>query len=127
MSAPRIELRLEDLEASDLPLERAIPAAIRIYLKASRSHLEALHRESGSGRLVNEANSDLTDSLIRRLFAVAEELILAEGGELEDFMTKSTSERTWIAETSVFFQYFYLIHYSYSLRQNNLVYFYLII
>ncbi len=83
MAAPQIELRLEDLEASDLPLERAIPSAIRSYLEAGRGYLKGLHRESGSGRLVNEANSDMTDSLIRRLFAVAEELILAEGGELE--------------------------------------------
>ena len=83
MPAPVIDIRLEELTASDLPLERAIPAAVKDYLEASRTYLAQLHRESKSGRIVNEANSDLMDRLVRRLFALAEELIVAEGNELE--------------------------------------------
>ncbi|MCS5636278.1 MAG: HD domain-containing protein [Myxococcota bacterium] len=83
MSLPVVDIRLEELRALDLPLERAIPAAVRTYLEASRAYLAELHRESGSGRIVNEANSDLMDRLVRRLFALAEEMIIAEGRELE--------------------------------------------
>lgn len=83
MSIPVIDIRLDDLGASGLPLSRAVPAAIRIYLEECRAYLAEEHRHSKSGRIVNEANSDLTDRLVRRLFALAEEVIVADGGKLE--------------------------------------------
>ena len=45
--------------------------------------LAALHAETRSGRRVNEANSDLMDSLVRRLFALAEEALVSDGNEIE--------------------------------------------
>ena len=83
MTIPVIDIRLEDLKASALPLSRAVPAAIRIYLEECRGYLAEEHRHSKSGRIVNEVNSDLTDRLVRRLFALAEEVIVADGGKLE--------------------------------------------
>ncbi len=83
MTGPVIDVRLADLNASDLPLARAVPAAVRTYLEAARRYLTEVHRESASGRVVNEANSDLTDRLIRRLFGLVEELIVEQGGDLE--------------------------------------------
>ena len=43
-----------------------------------------MHREFGSGRRVNEANSDLMDRMIRRLFSLAEDLHRERGGEIHD-------------------------------------------
>ncbi|MDG2049987.1 MAG: DUF294 nucleotidyltransferase-like domain-containing protein [Myxococcota bacterium] len=63
--------------------DRLTAAAVRDHLANVREYLEDLHRQTESGRRVNEANSDLTDRLLRRLFSFAEERILAEGGELE--------------------------------------------
>ncbi len=83
MSIPVIDIRLEELKASGLPLARAIPAAIRTFLAETRAYLAEVHTGSPAGRVVNEANSDLTDRLIRRLFALAEEVIIDEGGALE--------------------------------------------
>ena len=83
MSIPVVDIRLDDLGASGLPLSRAVPAAIRVYLEECRGYLAEEHRHSKSGRIVNEANSDLTDRLVRRLFALAEEVIVADGGKLE--------------------------------------------
>ena len=83
MIGPVIDIRLADLKASDLPLARAVPAAVRTYLDETRGYLAEVHLESKSGRVVNEANSDLTDRLIRRLFGLVEELIIDDGGGLE--------------------------------------------
>jgi [protein-PII] uridylyltransferase len=55
--------------------------AVRGYLGAVREHLASLHRRVGSGRVVNEAHSDLTDRLLRRLFMLSEALYFGEGGE----------------------------------------------
>lgn len=85
MAAPTIDEaldRLRDAEG-DRDRDREMAAAVRAHLEKVRSHLAELHRRSESGRAVNEANSDLTDRLIRRLFAFAEERIVAEGGALE--------------------------------------------
>jgi len=85
MAAPTIDEALDALRdgAGDGDGDRAMAAAVRTHIEKVRLHLEELHRRSGSGRVVNEANSDLTDRLIRRLFAYAEERIVAEGGALE--------------------------------------------
>ena len=58
-----------------------VPAAVRAYLAASRGWLRELHAKSDSGRLVNEAHSDLIDRLLRRLFELSEECYFGDGGE----------------------------------------------
>ena len=58
-----------------------VPGAVRGYLEASREHLRELHASVESGRLVNEAHSDLMDRLLRRLFLLSEECYFGEGGE----------------------------------------------
>ena len=85
MSMPTIDEALDGLrEVVEGPeQDRATAAAVRAHLGNVRRYLEALHRESASGRQVNEAHSDLTDRLLRRLFSFAEERILSEGGALE--------------------------------------------
>jgi len=83
MTAPALDFRFEELNNSELPLSRAVPAAVKAYLEECRAYLAEEHRLSKSGRVVNEANSDLTDRLVRRLFALAEEVIVSEGGRLE--------------------------------------------
>jgi [protein-PII] uridylyltransferase len=55
---------------------------VRAHLEDVRAHLETLHRSTRSGRRVNEANSDLTDRLVRRLFQLAEEELLSDGVDL---------------------------------------------
>ena len=69
-----------DPEASDL----AVPGVVRAYLSEVRAHLEWIHRSSRSGRRVNEANSDLIDRMIRRLFGLAEEIHLGRGNVVEN-------------------------------------------
>ena len=61
----------------------AVAAVIKAYLIEVRAHLEWLHRSTGSGRQVNETNSDLMDRMIRRLFGLAEEIHLDRGGAIE--------------------------------------------
>lgn len=82
--APTIDTFLADLPAEPDARQAAVAPAVRRYLADVRQHLAALHRRSRSGRVVNEANSDLTDRLIRRLFDLAEGLHLARGGALEE-------------------------------------------
>ena len=81
-SAPRIEDHLAALPAELDARQNAVAPAVKEYLGAHRGFLESLHRESRSGRRVNEANSDLTDRMVRRLYELAEELHLARGGAL---------------------------------------------
>ncbi|HKE13083.1 MAG TPA: DUF294 nucleotidyltransferase-like domain-containing protein, partial [Myxococcota bacterium] len=57
----------------------AIVAAVRAYLGAVRQYLEQVHRRGVGGQAVNEANSDATDRLVRRLFRVAEADYYAAG------------------------------------------------
>ncbi len=83
MNAPTIEDFLADLPRDPEKKLNAVAPAVREYLKGVRSHLEELHRSSGSGRRVNEQNSDLTDRMVRRLFDLAEEIHLARGGLVE--------------------------------------------
>ncbi len=81
--APAIEDYLLDLPKDPEERLNAVVPAVRKYLTGVRVHLEALHRSSGSGRRVNERNSDLTDRMVRRLFELAEELHLSRGGVVE--------------------------------------------
>jgi len=78
-----------DTELADLPIEpdarqNAVAPAVKRFLGNARTYLEGMHREFGSGRRVNEANSDLLDRMIRRLFGLAEDLFRERGGELHD-------------------------------------------
>ncbi len=83
MTVPGTRLRLEDFQESEAQLSRAIPLAVRAHLKEIRGYLAELHRSTESGRLVQEANSDLMDRLVRQLFELSEELMIAEGQTLE--------------------------------------------
>ena len=82
--APSIDAFLADLPVEPDARQAAVVPAVRGYLAEVRRYLAALHRSSGSGRRVNEANSDLTDRLIRRLFDLAEGIHIARGGVLEE-------------------------------------------
>lgn len=83
MNGPSIERWLGEIERPVGRDSRAVVEAVRGYVAEVREHLEVVHRQEKSGRVVNEANSDLTDRMVRRLFSLAEESILVEGGELE--------------------------------------------
>lgn len=87
-AAPSIDRHLAELrdparDASRKISQLDVARLVRSYLDECRAHLAELHETTSSGRIVNEANSDLTDRLIRRLFALAEERMLAEGNEVE--------------------------------------------
>jgi [protein-PII] uridylyltransferase len=82
--APDIDRYLDELPADPDQRINAIPAIVKRFLIDVRSHLAWLHQTSGSGRAVNEANSDMMDRMIRRLYNVAEEIHLARGGSIED-------------------------------------------
>jgi [protein-PII] uridylyltransferase len=73
----------EDLPTDPQLRQDAVAPAAKRYLAEARRFLESMHRETQSGRGVNEANSDLTDRLVRRLFAMAEEIHLARGGVVD--------------------------------------------
>lgn len=83
--APSIEEHLGELERAATRgaiADAEIVPAVRRYLGKVRSWLEELHRGGGTGRAVNEANSDATDRLIRSLFRTAEAEWYAGGGEI---------------------------------------------
>ena len=82
--APSIEKVLSQLPTDEEKIVLAVPGLVRAYLADVRAHLEWIHRTTGSGRGVNEANSDLIDRMIRRLFSLAEEIHLGRGNEVED-------------------------------------------
>ncbi len=82
-TAPSIDRILREQSASsDDPVAAVVPA-VRLYLERTREHLTRLHELTGSGRMVNETNSDLVDRLVRRLVALAEENWLRQGNEVE--------------------------------------------
>ncbi|MEE2665787.1 MAG: [protein-PII] uridylyltransferase [Myxococcota bacterium] len=81
--APTIDRWLGEIPRPVGRESRAVVEAVRSYRAETREYLERLQREQKSGRVVNESNSDLTDRMVRRLFALAEESILVEGGELD--------------------------------------------
>jgi [protein-PII] uridylyltransferase len=85
MTAPpgidRFLAELEAVQGGALPTDAGVTAAVRAYLAEARAHLEKLHRAGANGQTVNEANSDLTDRLLRRLFRLAEAEYYAGGAE----------------------------------------------
>jgi [protein-PII] uridylyltransferase len=84
VTAPSIDGYLPDsleLRAGGADAGFDVPAAVRAYLAASRAYLADLHAGVDSGRVVNEAHSDLIDRLLRRLFLLSEERYFGEGGE----------------------------------------------
>jgi [protein-PII] uridylyltransferase len=81
---PSIDKHLSQLPAEGEEIVLAVPGLVRAYLSEVRTHLEWIHRTSGSGRRVNEANSDLIDRMIRRLFNLAEEIYLDRGNAVEN-------------------------------------------
>jgi len=82
-AVPSIDEHLRDLGAAGSAPDLEVPSRVRAYVEVVREHLASLHRKPDSGQIVNEANSDLTDRLVRRLFSLAEERVLDEGGEIE--------------------------------------------
>ena len=76
-NAPVIDAFLAEIEGRD-DIDLEIAPLVRRYLGVVREYLARLHSESRSGRVVNEANSDLMDRLLRRLFVLAEECWIAE-------------------------------------------------
>ena len=81
--APIVEEVLPDLRRSGPEPERAVTLRVREFIGQVREYLRELHREQAPGSQVIQAHSDLTDRLVRRLFHLAEESLLADGGELE--------------------------------------------
>ncbi len=85
--APAIDEYLADgdrLQPREAVSDATIVAAVRSYLGAVRAYLEQIHRSSVGGQAVNEANSDATDRLVRRLFRVAEDDWFASGAAFGD-------------------------------------------
>ena len=81
--APDLAHALLELPAVPDARQDAVTPAVKSFLADVRSYLDVLHGTSGPGRIVNEANSDLTDRLVRRLFELAEEIHLARGKGIE--------------------------------------------
>ena len=81
-TAPAIEDALAALPSDLDARQNAVAPAVKTYLESVRAYLESLHRGDRPGRRVNEANSDLTDRMVRRLYELAEELPLAREGSL---------------------------------------------
>ncbi|MEM9174891.1 MAG: DUF294 nucleotidyltransferase-like domain-containing protein [Myxococcota bacterium] len=81
---PSIETQLAELPPEPDARQNAVAPAVKRFLGDVRTYLEGMHREYGSGRRVNEANSDLMDRMIRRLFTLAEDLHRARDGEIHD-------------------------------------------
>ncbi len=80
---PDMEIRSDELPSDPAEADRVVPGLVRERLRLVREHLAELHRETSSGRAVNERNSDLMDRLIRSLFALSEERVLMQGGVLD--------------------------------------------
>lgn len=84
---PSIEAHLDGIGpwlARPVPeLDREVAGRVRAYLGDLRKHLVERHLQGATGREVNEANSDSIDRMVRRLFALAEEHLLAMRRDLE--------------------------------------------
>ena len=81
--APSIDAALSRIREGGDEAGASVAPLVREYLAEVREHLIRLHRDSGSGRLVTEANSDLTDRMVRQLFSLAEQTAIADGAEPE--------------------------------------------
>ena len=64
-------------------LDRAVATRVRGYLEAVRAYLLELHQAGRSGREVNEVNSDCIDRMVRGLFSLAEDHLLAANRSIE--------------------------------------------
>ena len=82
-NAPAIDAFLVEVEGLE-DIDDEVPPIVRRYLGVVREYLTRLHTDSGSGRVVNEANSDLMDRLLRRLFVLIEERWIAQGHAVEE-------------------------------------------
>jgi [protein-PII] uridylyltransferase len=80
-SAPPIDTALSRIRELGDESGTSVAALVREYLAEAREYLIRLHRDSGSGHLVTEANSDLTDRMVRQLFALAEQMAIVDGAE----------------------------------------------
>ena len=81
--APIVADLLPDLRSCGPEPERSVATRVRDYIVQVRAYLTERHHAGDHGMQVIQANSDLTDRLVRRLFALAEESLLADGGETE--------------------------------------------
>lgn len=82
-AAPVVEKTLPELRTCGPEPERTVPGRVKTFVEQVREYLTELHRNQATGIEVIAAHSDLTDRLVRRLFHLAEESLLADGGELE--------------------------------------------
>jgi [protein-PII] uridylyltransferase len=80
--APDVDAFLAELE-DEAEIDARVAPLVRRYLGVVREYLLDVHRESRSGRVVNEANSDVTDRLLRRLFMLAEQRWIEDGNAVE--------------------------------------------
>ncbi len=64
-TAPSIDEALRDLRGEGGDTVHKVVPVVKHYLQETRVYLAELHRITGSGRIVNETNSDLTDRLVR--------------------------------------------------------------
>ncbi|MFK7897443.1 MAG: bifunctional uridylyltransferase/uridylyl-removing protein GlnD [Myxococcota bacterium] len=83
VKAPSIDDFLADLPKDPDERQNAVVPAVKAYIEAGRLYLEDLHNSVDSGRQVNEANSDLIDRMVRRLYSIAEDIHLQRGHALE--------------------------------------------
>ncbi len=80
---PEVEVLLPELRTCGPEPERTVPSRVKQFIAEVRDYLTHLHYDDAPGIDVIQAHSDLTDRLVRRLFQLAEESLLADGGELE--------------------------------------------
>ncbi|MCP4035468.1 MAG: HD domain-containing protein, partial [bacterium] len=83
MAAPVVEEILPELRNCGEDPERTLPQRVKAFVSEMHEHLTGLHRQQVTGFEVIQLHSDLTDRLVRRLFHLAEESLLADGGALE--------------------------------------------
>ena len=82
-AAPVVEEILPELRHCGPEPERTVPARVKQFISEVRAYLTELHYDNAPGIEVIQTHSDLTDRLVRRLFQLAEESLLADGGDLE--------------------------------------------
>jgi [protein-PII] uridylyltransferase len=78
---PSIDAYIADHSTAMQGEDSAVVASAREYLGAVQAYLRELHGSGGLGHQVNEAHSNLTDRLVRRLFRLAEEGYFTDGRE----------------------------------------------
>jgi [protein-PII] uridylyltransferase len=78
---PSIDAYIADHGTAVYGEDSGVVAAARDYLGAVHEYLRDLHGSGALGHRVNEAHSDLTDRLVRRLFRLVEERYFTDGRE----------------------------------------------